>query len=205
MAQQALLISCSYHAPKTQRLMRAYRIGTVKLPWVNFVPPLHGGIYRKSADDGLDASSPEDDLSDRSSDTAVYCSSSSTSLAANSSEQLSRSQSIESPPLVELPSRPVPRAMSTANLSCPVRPGHTCPRPPTLQCWNKRKSTKPPKPTLLSTWKPSKASLASIEPSTSESKSKATTTAAIQNTQRTQSAGPFSSACLSSSSAPNGI
>jgi sphingolipid 8-(E)-desaturase len=94
MGRQALLISCSYHAPRTQRLMRAYRIGSVKLPWVNFVPPLHGGVYRKSADDGLDLSLPEDDLSDRSSETAVYCSSSSTSLAANSSEQLSRSQSI---------------------------------------------------------------------------------------------------------------
>jgi sphingolipid 8-(E)-desaturase len=85
MAQQALLTACSYHHPRTQRLMRAYRIGSVKLPWVNFVPPLHGGAYRKYGDDALDISLPEDDLSDQSSETAV-CSSSSTSLTANSSE-----------------------------------------------------------------------------------------------------------------------
>jgi len=43
-------MTCSYHLPKTQRLMRAYRIGTVELPWVNFIPPLHGGVHRKYPD-----------------------------------------------------------------------------------------------------------------------------------------------------------
>jgi sphingolipid 8-(E)-desaturase len=71
--------------------MRAYRIGTVSLPWVNFVPPLHGGVYRKYGDDALHLAVPEDDLSDQNSETAV-CSSSSTALTRISSEQDSPSQ-----------------------------------------------------------------------------------------------------------------
>jgi delta8-fatty-acid desaturase len=86
MVQQALLNSCRYHHPKTQRLMLAYRIGSVKQPWVNFVPPLHGGVYRKSGVDNLDIAVPEDDVSDQSSDTAVYCSSD-TSVTGSSSDQ----------------------------------------------------------------------------------------------------------------------
>jgi delta8-fatty-acid desaturase len=66
--------------------MQAYRIGEVKLPWVNFVPPLHGGIYRKYGSDNPDLDVLESDMSDQSSETAVYCSSS-TSVTGDSSDQ----------------------------------------------------------------------------------------------------------------------
>lgn len=73
-------MTCSYHLPKTQRLMTTYRIGIVNLPWVNLVPPLHGGIHRKYPDpsDSLQVEQVvEDDGSDWSgAETAVAWSSS---------------------------------------------------------------------------------------------------------------------------------
>jgi delta8-fatty-acid desaturase len=72
-------MTCSYHLPKTQRLMTAYRIGTVELPWINLTPPLQGGVHRKYPDpsDTLQIETVEDDGSDWSSgETAVGWSSS---------------------------------------------------------------------------------------------------------------------------------
>ncbi|KAF2815989.1 delta 8-(E)-sphingolipid desaturase [Mytilinidion resinicola] len=40
-----------YHFQHTLRLMKAYRIGRVSMPWINFEPPLRGGVYRKLGSD----------------------------------------------------------------------------------------------------------------------------------------------------------
>lgn len=46
-----LTICCRYHFDKTLRLMKAYRIGRVQLPWTNLEPPIRGGVHRKLTDD----------------------------------------------------------------------------------------------------------------------------------------------------------
>jgi hypothetical protein len=40
-------ILCRYHRLPTQRLMKAYRIARVHLPWANFTPPICNGIFRR--------------------------------------------------------------------------------------------------------------------------------------------------------------
>lgn len=40
----------SYHSHKTLQMMNKYRIGRVAGPWVNFTPPIRGGIYRDSTE-----------------------------------------------------------------------------------------------------------------------------------------------------------
>jgi delta8-fatty-acid desaturase len=66
--------------------MQAYRIGKIQQPWINLVPPLHGGIYRKYGWDNLGTGVLEDNGSDWSSEKAVCWSSSAsaTSTAATS-------------------------------------------------------------------------------------------------------------------------
>lgn len=53
---------CRYHFDKTLRLMKAYRIGRVHLPWTNLEPPIRGGVHRKlrvdSEDDEVDNQQP---------------------------------------------------------------------------------------------------------------------------------------------------
>lgn len=44
------LTLCRYHFDKTLRLMKAYRIGRVQLPWTNLEPPIRGGVHRKLTD-----------------------------------------------------------------------------------------------------------------------------------------------------------
>lgn len=44
------LTICRYHFDKTLRLMKAYRIGRVQLPWTNLEPPIRGGVHRKLTD-----------------------------------------------------------------------------------------------------------------------------------------------------------
>ena len=50
---------CRYHSAKALRLMNRYRIGRIAGPWLNFTPPIRGGIYRSAAED--DSSSDDDD------------------------------------------------------------------------------------------------------------------------------------------------
>lgn len=49
--RHARLTTCRYHFDKTLRLMKAYRIGRVQLPWTNLEPPIRGGVHRKLTDD----------------------------------------------------------------------------------------------------------------------------------------------------------
>lgn len=44
---------CRYHFEKTLKLMPAYRIGRVQLPWTNLVPPIQGGVHRRLDSDAL--------------------------------------------------------------------------------------------------------------------------------------------------------
>ncbi|MCJ1363001.1 hypothetical protein MMC16_002107 [Acarospora aff. strigata] len=55
-----------YHSQKTLRLMNKYRIGRIAIdePWVNFTPPIRGGIFRSIT--SHDSSSSEDDDDSRS-------------------------------------------------------------------------------------------------------------------------------------------
>lgn len=41
--------------------MNKYRIGRIAGPWVNFTPPIRGGIYRSAVEDDSTSSSDEDD------------------------------------------------------------------------------------------------------------------------------------------------
>ena len=41
--------------------MNKYRIGRIAGPWVNFTPPIRGGIYRSAAEDDSTSSSDDDD------------------------------------------------------------------------------------------------------------------------------------------------
>ena len=41
------MISCSYHSPPTLRNMTKYQIGRVSDTWVNFTPPIRGGLFRR--------------------------------------------------------------------------------------------------------------------------------------------------------------
>lgn len=50
--------TCRYHFDKTLRLMKAYRIGRVHLPWTNLEPPIRGGVYRSLSDDARDELEP---------------------------------------------------------------------------------------------------------------------------------------------------
>ena len=62
--------------------MKAYRIGRIAQPWINFEPPIRGGVYRKNQDDDSDCatSSEDDDLSLASTSVLGSFNSSSTSL-----------------------------------------------------------------------------------------------------------------------------
>jgi sphingolipid 8-(E)-desaturase len=107
MVQQALLMSCRYHHPKTQHLMQAYRIGTIQQPWVNLVPPLHGGIYRQHGSDNLAVGELEDDASDACSERAAYCSSSA-SATGNTNEQDTLKQALGRKAAFGIREAPVP-------------------------------------------------------------------------------------------------
>ena len=62
--------------------MKAYRIGRIIQPWINFEPPIRGGVYRKHHEDDSDCaiSSEDDDLSLASNSILGSFNSSSTSL-----------------------------------------------------------------------------------------------------------------------------
>lgn len=54
----ALTLSpCRYHLTKTRRLMKAYRIGRVQLPWTNLVPPIARPCNDSLVDSLTDSSS----------------------------------------------------------------------------------------------------------------------------------------------------
>lgn len=56
----------SYHSHKALQMMNKYRIGRIDEPWVNFTPPIRGGIFRdniEAARDGPDDEDSEDDSS----------------------------------------------------------------------------------------------------------------------------------------------
>ena len=55
----------SYHSSQTLSSMRLYRIGYIVEPWINFTPPIRGGIFRKHPEDE-DLIDSDDDLSDAS-------------------------------------------------------------------------------------------------------------------------------------------
>lgn len=57
--QSTALTACRYHFDKTLRLMKAYRIGRVQLPWTNLEPPIRGGVHRKLNDDNDQGLKPE--------------------------------------------------------------------------------------------------------------------------------------------------
>lgn len=62
--------------------MKAYRIGRIIQPWINFEPPIRGGVYRKLQDEDSDCAifSEDDDLSVASNSILGSFNSSSTSL-----------------------------------------------------------------------------------------------------------------------------
>lgn len=41
-----------FHSPQTQELSKRYRIGRIEGTWVNFVPPIQGGTFRKMGEMG---------------------------------------------------------------------------------------------------------------------------------------------------------
>ena len=50
----------SYHSHKALQMMNKYRIGRIAAPWVNFTPPIRGGIYRDSTEAAQHTSDDED-------------------------------------------------------------------------------------------------------------------------------------------------
>jgi len=57
--------TCRYHTAPTLRLMSKYRIGRIDMPWLNFTPPIRGGLFRQLGDDETtSAGSSEDDNED---------------------------------------------------------------------------------------------------------------------------------------------
>lgn len=92
----AMLTICRYHFDKTLRLMKAYRIGRVQLPWTNLEPPIRGGVHRKLADDHgqmlesdlTDYESPAADSATEDTDSAEV-----SSLFSRTGEQLSSDES----------------------------------------------------------------------------------------------------------------
>ncbi|KAL9111601.1 MAG: hypothetical protein Q9187_007906 [Circinaria calcarea] len=79
-----------YHSAETLRLMKAYRIGRITQPWINFEPPIRGGVYRKPVEEDADGavSSEDDDLSVASNSILGSFNSSSTSLNLLDASQL---------------------------------------------------------------------------------------------------------------------
>jgi delta8-fatty-acid desaturase len=75
--------------------MQAYRIGRIQQPWINLIPPLHGGIYRKYGWDNLSTSVLEDNGSDLSSERAVCWSSSASATSNTTVEQNISKQPVE--------------------------------------------------------------------------------------------------------------
>ena len=57
----------SYHSAQTLRQVAAYKIGHIKGPWVNFTPPIRGGVFRKYADQESDSEVDDTDASSLSS------------------------------------------------------------------------------------------------------------------------------------------
>ena len=60
----------SYHSHKALQMMNKYRVGRIDGDWVNFTPPIRGGIFRdtrEAAQDGPDDEDSEDDGSSWSS------------------------------------------------------------------------------------------------------------------------------------------
>ena len=68
-------VSCSYHSTKTLKTMNKYRIGRIAIdePWVNFNPPIRGGIFRPITTHDS-TSDDEDSGSDLSSSSLDYSS-----------------------------------------------------------------------------------------------------------------------------------
>lgn len=55
------MLCCRYHSTKTLRLMNKYRIGRIDGPWLNFTPPIRGGLYRDRRDEANESASSDDD------------------------------------------------------------------------------------------------------------------------------------------------
>jgi delta8-fatty-acid desaturase len=77
--------------------MRAFRIGRVLKPWSNLIPPLQGGVYRKSASDSLTTEDLDSDESDWSAADTVVSWSSSTSISNTPEKHATSTKSLRNP------------------------------------------------------------------------------------------------------------
>ncbi|KAL2040556.1 hypothetical protein N7G274_006535 [Stereocaulon virgatum] len=111
-------------------MMTKYRIGRIEGDWVNFTPPIRGGIYRE---DGEETEASLDDSDDASADWSSSLeswNSSTTSLDSNHNAELAK------PPLTisHTIKGPVGLSSSIEVLECQVEPRYNFSIAPTVKC-----------------------------------------------------------------------
>lgn len=89
-----------YHSHKALQMMNKYRIGLIAGPWVNFTPPIRGGIYRDNTEAAQYIPDDEDgdDAGSSWSSSLESLNSSTTSLDSMTTEDTSHSAMISSHP-----------------------------------------------------------------------------------------------------------